>query len=155
VVHANARLTPAGRPTVSQGIAAGRPVAHVAAEMGTSRTCAYRWWARYQQLGQPGLVDRPSTVGPGWTGRPSGWSAATSAPQRASCSTRPRRRRRPHQDVAYAEVLADERGDTRAGFLRRAGAFFAAHGIAVQRVLTDNGGCCRSRAWRQLLQRKG
>jgi hypothetical protein len=62
VVHANARLTPAGRPTVSQGIAAGRPVAHVAAEMGTSRTCAYRWWARYQQLGQPGLVDRPSTA---------------------------------------------------------------------------------------------
>jgi hypothetical protein len=28
--------------------------------MGISRTTAYRWWARYQQLGQAGLVDRPS-----------------------------------------------------------------------------------------------
>jgi transposase InsO family protein len=43
-----------------------------------------------------------------------------------------------HSRLAYAEVLADERGDSCAGFLRRAGAFFAAHGIAVQRVLTDN-----------------
>jgi transposase len=43
-----------------QRIAAGRPAAHVAAEMGISRTCAYRWWARYQQHGQAGLQDRPS-----------------------------------------------------------------------------------------------
>jgi transposase InsO family protein len=28
--------------------------------MGISRTTAYRWWARYQQLGEAGLVDRPS-----------------------------------------------------------------------------------------------
>jgi transposase InsO family protein len=28
--------------------------------MGVSRTTAYRWWGRYQQLGQAGLVDRPS-----------------------------------------------------------------------------------------------
>jgi hypothetical protein len=28
--------------------------------MGISRTTADRWWARYQQLGQAGLVDRPS-----------------------------------------------------------------------------------------------
>ncbi|NKY05717.1 IS481 family transposase, partial [Cellulomonas hominis] len=32
--HANARLTPAGRLTMVQRIGAGRPVAHVAAEMG-------------------------------------------------------------------------------------------------------------------------
>jgi transposase InsO family protein len=43
-----------------------------------------------------------------------------------------------HTRLAYAEVLADEQGSTCAGFLRRAGAFFAAHGVAVQRVLTDN-----------------
>lgn len=60
MVHANARLTPAGRLLLCQRIAVGRPVAHVAAEMGISRTCAYRWWARYQQHGQAGLVDRPS-----------------------------------------------------------------------------------------------
>ena len=60
VAHANARLTPAGRMVLCQRIAAGRPVAHVAAEMGISRTCAYRWWGRYRQTGPAGLVDRPS-----------------------------------------------------------------------------------------------
>ena len=60
MAHANARLTPAGRLILCQRIAAGRPAAHVAAEMGISRTCAYRWWARYRQHGQAGLHDRPS-----------------------------------------------------------------------------------------------
>jgi transposase InsO family protein len=60
VAHANARLTPAGRLILCQRIAAGRPVAHVAAEMGISRTCAYRWWGRWRQHGPAGLVDRPS-----------------------------------------------------------------------------------------------
>jgi len=41
--------------------------------------------------------------------------------------------------LAYAEVLADERATTAAGFLRRALAFFARYGIRVERVLTDNG----------------
>src|SRR4051812_29214205 len=31
-----------------QRIEAGRPVAHVAAEMGVSRQTAYRWWRRYR-----------------------------------------------------------------------------------------------------------
>jgi transposase InsO family protein len=43
-----------------------------------------------------------------------------------------------HTRLAYAEVLDDERGTTCAGFLTRAGAFFAAHGVGIQRVLTDN-----------------
>ena len=43
-----------------------------------------------------------------------------------------------HSRLAYVEVLPDERGDTCAGFLRRAAGFFAAHGITIQRVLTDN-----------------
>jgi transposase InsO family protein len=46
--------------------------------------------------------------------------------------------------LAYVEVLADERGPTAAGFLRRAVAFFAEHGIAVERVMSDNGSCYRS-----------
>jgi transposase InsO family protein len=41
--------------------------------------------------------------------------------------------------LAHAEVLSDERGVTAAGFLRRAVAFFATHGVAVERVMTDNG----------------
>jgi transposase InsO family protein len=41
--------------------------------------------------------------------------------------------------LAYAEVLTDEKATTAIGFLRRALAFFARHGIRVERILTDNG----------------
>ena len=41
--------------------------------------------------------------------------------------------------LAYAEVLSDEQATTAIGFLNRARAFFARHGIQVERVLTDNG----------------
>jgi transposase InsO family protein len=44
-----------------------------------------------------------------------------------------------HSRVAYAEVLADEKAITTVGFLGRAVAFFAEHGVAVERVMTDNG----------------
>ena len=41
--------------------------------------------------------------------------------------------------LAYAEVLPDERATTAIAFLKRAIDFFNRHGIAVERVLTDNG----------------
>ncbi len=41
--------------------------------------------------------------------------------------------------LAYVEVLDDEKARTSVGFLKRAVAFYAAHGIAVERVMTDNG----------------
>ena len=44
-----------------------------------------------------------------------------------------------HSRLAYSEVLPDEKGATCAGFLRRAAAYFAAHGIIrIERVMTDN-----------------
>jgi transposase InsO family protein len=43
-----------------------------------------------------------------------------------------------HTRLAYAEVLLDERAVTCAGFLTRAAAWFAVHGVAIRRVLTDN-----------------
>jgi transposase InsO family protein len=46
--------------------------------------------------------------------------------------------------LAYVEVLSDERGRTAVAFLRRAVAFYAAHGITVERVMTDNGSAYRS-----------
>ena len=41
--------------------------------------------------------------------------------------------------LAYVEVLPDEKAHHRDGFLRRAVAFYARHGITVQQLLTDNG----------------
>lgn len=49
--------------------------------------------------------------------------------------------------LAYSEILDDEQGQTAARFLTRAVSWFAAHTITVERVLTDNGACYRSRAW--------
>jgi transposase InsO family protein len=60
-----------------------------------------------------------------------------------------------HSRMAYSEILNDEQGPTAAAFWLRAQAFFAAHGIAVQRVLTDNGSCYRSRIWRSTLAAAG
>jgi transposase InsO family protein len=209
---------------------AGRPVAHVAAEMGISRTTAYRWWTRYRQPGQAGLVDRPSRahhhprrtpahleaavlqlrqarkLGPAriaplvglpastvyrvlcrhrrnrlaWMDRPTGqlirryeraqpgellhvdvkklgrlrdggghWVHGRDSAQHRGRDRDRHRGRSPgydyihaavddHSRLAYAEILADEQAATCAGFLRRAGRFFAAPGIAIQRVLTDN-----------------
>lgn len=47
--------------------------------------------------------------------------------------------------LAYVEVLSDERGETCVGFLQRAVAWFATHGVTVERVMTDNGSGYRSR----------
>jgi transposase InsO family protein len=46
--------------------------------------------------------------------------------------------------LAYAEVLDDEKATTAIAFLGRALAFYAAHGITVERVMTDNGAAYRS-----------
>ena len=42
-----------------------------------------------------------------------------------------------HSRLAYVEVLDDEKGQTAAGFLRRAVRFFRRWGLPVERVLTD------------------
>ncbi|WP_218053041.1 IS481 family transposase, partial [Cellulomonas algicola] len=227
--HANARLTPAGRFVLVSRIAAGRPVAHVAAEMGVSRTTAWRWWRRFQAEGRPGLVDRSSVArahpartapcvetrvriarmlsrrGPVWIGRHLGLPASTvgrvlarhRTPLLRACDPltgvviRASRRsanryehphpgslvhidvkklgripdgggwkahgrgERPndkrglgydyvhtaiddHSRLAYAEIHDDETGPTCAAFLASATAFFATHGIRVERVISDN-----------------
>jgi transposase InsO family protein len=47
--------------------------------------------------------------------------------------------------LGYAEVLAGEDGATTAAFINRMLAWYAAHGIRVRRILTDNGKCYLSR----------
>jgi transposase InsO family protein len=51
--------------------------------------------------------------------------------------------------LAYVEVLDDERKETVTAFLRRAVAWFAAQGVTIQRVMTDNGPGYRSKLHRK------
>jgi transposase InsO family protein len=61
VAHANARLNLHGRRLlVERVLTHGRPVAHVAKELGVSRQCAHRWVARFRAEGEAGLRDRSS-----------------------------------------------------------------------------------------------
>ncbi|WP_405987340.1 IS481 family transposase [Streptomyces sp. NBC_00872] len=58
--HRNARLTVHGRRLLVERVCAGRPVAHVAAEMGISRATAHKWIRRWRAEGDQGLHDRSS-----------------------------------------------------------------------------------------------
>ena len=233
--HRNARLNVRGRLLLVQRVLdQGRPVAHVAKELGVSRQCAHRWVNRFRQAGPAGLHDRsarphrsprqtPADLeahvlelrqtarqGAAWIGAELGLAARTvgailqrhQVPHLAACdpltgavirasrqTARRYERSRPgelvHMDVtklgripdgggwraqggtptahtsrrdktrigydyvhaliddhsrfAYAEILPDEQGVTCVGFLQRAAAYFAAHGILqIERVMTDN-----------------
>ena len=235
--HRNAPLTPTGRLLLCQRIEDGSPIAHVAAAMGISRQCAHKWWARYQEHGEPGLEDRSSRphssptrtpprleakvlrkrslhkLGPHRIADDLGLPASTVYRvlvrhdasrlrdfDRAS-GRRIRRyeRTRPgelvHLDVkklgripvggghkvhgrqaarrskrqrvgyafvhsavddfsrlAYSEVLSDEKGPTCAAFWRRARAFYAAHGVVVERVMTDNAFAYRGEKFNEALE---
>ena len=51
--------------------------------------------------------------------------------------------------IAFAQVLPDERKESAVAFLERALAWFAGLGVAVERVMTDNGSAYASRAFRE------
>ena len=96
-------------------------------------------------------------VGGGWrfVGRAQGRKNRRATPQTTRSRHRDallgrfrayRHRRLPR--VAYAEIHNDETADTAVAVLQRAVGWFAARGITVQRVLSDNGSCYRSHAWR-------
>jgi len=53
-----------------------------------------------------------------------------------------------HSRLAYSEIHPDETAVTAVGFWRRAVAWFAAAGVTVRRVITDNGSCYRGRRWK-------
>lgn len=240
-MHANARLTPIGRLTLVMRIESGRPVAHVAHEMGISRPTAYKWWRRWCEEGELGLVDRSSRarhcphqtsaqieaqiaelrttlkLGPArigyrlgvapstvhrvltrlglnrlkWLDRPTGrvirryerdapgdlihvdikklgripdgggWRTLGYVEghknQRATNKTRRlgygfiHSAVDDHSRLAYSEILSDEKKETAAAFWQRATTWFNERGVDVKEVLTDNGGCYRSFAFRDSL----
>ena len=55
-----------------------------------------------------------------------------------------------YSKLAYSEFAGTENTENCVAFLARAVAWFAEHGITIERILTDNGNGCRSLAWRDL-----
>ncbi|MFJ6054893.1 IS481 family transposase, partial [Streptomyces sp. NPDC092307] len=248
--HRNARLTVHGRRILVERVLAGRPVAHVAAEMGISRPTAHKWVRRWRAEGEAGLHDRssrpgttphrtspgleaqvcrlradrklgPARIGPilglpsstvhrilvrhgisrlAFLDRPTGrvirrYERARpgelvhidikklgnipdggghkvmdrrSGMDNKIATTSARKSSKPvigyafvhsaiddHSRLAYSEVLTDERQHTAIGFWQRANAFFTAHGITVERVLTDNGACYKSKLFTGALTAAG
>jgi transposase InsO family protein len=61
-----------------------------------------------------------------------------------------------HSRLAYVELHDDQRAATVTGFVERALAFFAAHGITARRVMTDNAfSYTKNRSLRELLAARG
>jgi transposase InsO family protein len=52
-----------------------------------------------------------------------------------------------HSRLAYSEIREDEKKETAVSVLRNATAWFAARGVRIERVISDNGACYRSRLW--------
>jgi transposase InsO family protein len=55
--------------------------------------------------------------------------------------------------VAFVEVMADQRKESVVTFLKAAVAYYAKLGIRIERVMTDNGSCYRSKAFRSACKR--
>ncbi|MBA2536436.1 MAG: transposase family protein, partial [Actinobacteria bacterium] len=56
--------------------------------------------------------------------------------------------------LGFARLYPDETAASARAFLRALASFYAAHGIAVERILTDNGSCFRRR-WAEACERRG
>ena len=53
-----------------------------------------------------------------------------------------------HSRVAFVQILPDEKKESAVSFLMAALAYYNSLGVTVQRVMTDNGSCYRSKAFR-------
>lgn len=230
MAHAKARLTPIGRRTLADRVAAGWTITRAADAAGVSRQTGSKWLWRFRREGEAGLADRSSAVRHQARAHPAALVDAVCARRlelragphvlaweyglaRSTVYAFLRReglnrldrleprppvvryeRERPgelvhldtkklgrigeggghrvhgrgegivsrhrgigwdlvhvavddHTRLAYAEELPDESPATTAGFLERAWRFYAAHGITVERILTDNGTPYRSHAF--------
>jgi transposase InsO family protein len=57
--------------------------------------------------------------------------------------------------VAFSQIKPDERKESAVAFLRAAVAYYARLGVTVTRVMTDNGACYRSEAFRDACKQLG
>jgi transposase InsO family protein len=57
--------------------------------------------------------------------------------------------------LAYTELLPDEKKESACAFLGRALAFFKAHGVTVERIMSDNGSAYRSHLFKSRIAEAG
>jgi transposase InsO family protein len=60
-----------------------------------------------------------------------------------------------HARIGFTDMYPDERGPSAEQFLRNAVAYYKSLGVSVRRLLTDNGGCFRAKAFRDACQELG
>ena len=60
-----------------------------------------------------------------------------------------------HSRLGMAEIMPDEKKESAVAFLKAAIAWYAQLGITVERVMTDNGSCYRSKAFKKTCQALG
>jgi transposase InsO family protein len=58
-----------------------------------------------------------------------------------------------HSRIAFAKIMASEKKHCATAFLRAALAYYESLGVKVERVMTDNGACYKSIAFRRLCKR--
>jgi transposase InsO family protein len=57
--------------------------------------------------------------------------------------------------VAFSRVMKDERKESASAFLKVAVAYYASLGVKIERVMTDNGSCYRSKAFGKICKKLG
>ncbi|MDW9697849.1 IS481 family transposase [Sinorhizobium meliloti] len=57
--------------------------------------------------------------------------------------------------VAFSQILPEEKKESAVAFLNAAIAYYASLGVTISRVMTDNGGCYKSRSFRAACQTLG
>jgi len=132
--HPNTALTPHGRlKMVRLVINDGRTIEATADKFQVDAKTVTKWRGRFLAEGIDGLFDRSS--------RPK------SSPNQTPLDDRTR--------IIYSEIHSNEQAVAAVGFWKRASKFFETLGIAVERVITDNGSCYRSRLRRSALNSVG
>src|SRR5690606_10326511 len=57
--------------------------------------------------------------------------------------------------IGFSQILPDEKKESAVAFLRAAVAYYLSLGVTVARVMTDNGSCYRSKAFRRACRELG
>jgi transposase InsO family protein len=57
--------------------------------------------------------------------------------------------------IAFSQIMKDEKKASAVAFLKAAVAYYASLGVTIERVMTDNGSCYRSRAFAKACKRLG